>query len=98
MYLKAKSVDEGWKEFTLDHWREEFWGQPVQSDRGSCGVFVCLVKYFLASVKNSNLHVGLWTASILARSPLLLSVTFTSTLTVIIIRQNCYCHCDWYYH
>ena len=59
MYLEAKSVDEGWNEFNLENWKEEFWGQPVQPDRSSCGVFVCLVKYFLTSFKDFNLHVSM---------------------------------------
>ena len=60
MYLEAKAMDEGWNEFNVENWEEEFLGQPVQPDRSSCGVFVCLVRYFVTSfrLKLACRHVG----------------------------------------
>lgn len=64
MYLEAKSMDEDWNEFNVENWKEEVLGQPVQPDKSSCGVFVCLVKYFVASFKDLNLSVCIQAATI----------------------------------
>ena len=45
IYLKAKALDEGWDASSVDSWAEEFWGNPIQPDDNSCGVYICMVTY-----------------------------------------------------
>ena len=44
-YIKAKAIDQGQDASSVDSWAEEVWGNPVQPDDNSCGVYICMVTY-----------------------------------------------------